>query len=217
MDEVARLRVDSSTLAYQKSNIKYESSKELMETNQELRSKTSRLDSLKKVSKEKSMKLEALTQSLKEVMPELQNDQLETYMDKGYLHITLAHRVLFNKGENTLRSDGLEVIRQIAIALQDEQADIMILGHTDSIPYVSKGKDNWELSFERAHSVMQVLLESGLSADNIILAGRSQHDPTLDNESQIGRLLNRRIEFVLMPDIEMMESVIEEFLTESEL
>lgn len=209
LDEIARMRVDSSLQATKLANIDYDKTKQLMAARSEILHKTTQLDSIRSLAKTRKQKLDELSHSLHAAIPTLDKENLDTYMEGGYLHVALAHRLLFNTGEDELTDDGNEVIKQIAQTLKDVNTDIMILGHTDSVPYVSSNKNNWELSLERSHAVMQALVDNGMSQKNFIIAGRSQYDPMLDNESQIGRLLNRRIDLILVPKIDEMESLIE--------
>jgi outer membrane protein OmpA-like peptidoglycan-associated protein len=79
-------------------------------------------------------------------------------------------------------------------ALLDKR--LLISGHTDST-----GTDlfNMGLSRRRAASVAQWLVEKGgLNPDRLILSGYGARMPISDNETDEGRAINRRVEFILL-------------------
>ena len=88
--------------------------------------------------------------------------------------------VLFAQGAANLGPEGEEKLGQLAVALNQIAAEIpedidwilQVEGHTDDIP-VRAGRfaDNWDLSTERALSVVRFLAESGLPANR---AGRGR-------------------------------------------
>ena len=114
--------------------------------------------------------------------------------------------VLFAQGAANLGPEGEEKLGQLAVALNQIAAEIpedidwilQVEGHTDDIP-VRAGRfaDNWDLSTERALSVVRFLAESGLPANRLAAAGYGEFQP-LDNEgSDEARRRNRRIEMKL--------------------
>lgn len=211
LSEVARMRMDSTLLENRLATIEHEKNNALMQAQAELRDKTLKLDSLTQYAIEKRKEFNLLSSQLSEVLPDYGESKLDTYLENGYLHITLPSRVLFNRGEDRLTGDGEKIIREVAGKLQHLQSDIMILGHTDNVPFHSNIMDNWKLSIDRAHTVMQALVKNGLSPDKLILAGRGKHDAVMKNDTQIGQMLNRRIELVLMPDLEKLDGILQAY------
>jgi len=210
LDDIARMRADSTIQASEYADLKYDNVKQLADAKAEIRSTKKQLDSLAAVANERKLILDKISNQLRAALPAINNEKLDTYVDEEYLHISLPHRVLFNTGESELTNDGKIVVKQITATLSNIESDIMILGHADSVPFVSSYRNNWDLSFERAQSVMKVMVDGGISPDKLIIAGRGSQEPSLDNETQIGRLLNRRIELIVMPDMKVIESVMEE-------
>ncbi|NJN25928.1 MAG: OmpA family protein [Cyclobacteriaceae bacterium] len=209
LDEIARMKVDSSVMAHRAADVRYDESTQLLETSRDLRYARVELDSLKRQAQHMQQRLDNLVAGLNKAVPTLENEKLETYVDKGYLHLGLPHRVLFNSGGKVLSDDGRHVVKEVAALLKSQEADIMILGHTDSEPFVSSSRDNWELSLERTQAVMELMVESGMPVEKILLAGRSKYQPFMENDTQIGRMLNRRIEVVLMPDLGQLQSMMQ--------
>ena len=114
--------------------------------------------------------------------------------------------VLFAQGAASLGPEGEEKLGQLAVALNQIAAEIpedidwilQVEGHTDDIP-VRAGRfaDNWDLSTERALSVVRFLAESGLPANRLAAAGYGEFQPMDDAGSDEARRRNRRIEMKL--------------------
>jgi len=71
---------------------------------------------------------------------------------------------------------------------------IVITGHTDNIGSNSFNKG---LSIKRAEEVAHFLMEKGIDESRIKYAGSGSSKPIFDNTTDAGRLLNRRVEFIL--------------------
>ena len=75
---------------------------------------------------------------------------------------------------------------------------IRVQGHTDGDPIKKSGwKDNWELSCERALTVVRQLTKAGINPKNVCAAGFGRHRPVADNSSRAGKSRNRRVEIVV--------------------
>ncbi len=78
-----------------------------------------------------------------------------------------------------------------------------VAGHTDTIPIKTKEfPSNWELSTARAVAVVKLLTEKGVRSDVLSAAGYAEYDPASSNATDKGRTKNRRIEIVIVPNIE---------------
>lgn len=114
--------------------------------------------------------------------------------------------VLFAQGQADIGPAGQTQLVQLAIALNQIAAKIpddidwilQVEGHTDNIP-VRAGRfaDNWDLSTERALSVVRFLAEQGLPANRLAAAGYGEFQPLDVAESDEARRRNRRIEMKL--------------------
>jgi chemotaxis protein MotB len=114
--------------------------------------------------------------------------------------------VLFAQGQAAIGPEGRARLAQLAIALNQIAADIpddidwilQVEGHTDDIP-VRAGRftDNWDLSTERALSVVRFLAEQGLPANRLAAAGYGEFQPLDSAGSDEARRRNRRIEMKL--------------------
>ncbi|MBK8555126.1 MAG: OmpA family protein [Lewinellaceae bacterium] len=71
---------------------------------------------------------------------------------------------------------------------------ISIVGHTDSL-----GSDayNETLALQRANAVVQHLRQNGISASRLKAIGAGEKKPIASNDTEEGRALNRRVEFII--------------------
>ena len=68
-------------------------------------------------------------------------------------------------------------------------------GHTDNL-----GADevNMTLSHERAKSVRNYMVKAGIGSEKMQAKGYGETEPIADNETEEGRAVNRRTEFVIL-------------------
>ena len=114
--------------------------------------------------------------------------------------------VLFAQGQAAIGPEGQTQLAELAVVLNqiafDIPADIdwvlQVEGHTDDIP-VRAGRftDNWDLSTERALSVVRFLAERGLDANRLAAAGYGEFQPLDPSGNETARRRNRRIEIKL--------------------
>lgn len=131
--------------------------------------------------------------------------------------ISLPGDVLFPSGKDQLRDDGKSVLTAVADVIRSDpqlaERFFQVAGHTDAQP-LSGGpfKDNWGLSAMRARTVLVFLIGKtdaregggGLDPSRLHAAGYGETDPVAPNETPAERAKNRRVELVLMPNIEEM-------------
>jgi len=111
--------------------------------------------------------------------------------------------VLFAPGQADIGPTGQNQLAQLAVALADIAAKIpddinwvlQVDGHTDNLP-VRAGRytDNWDLSTERALSVVRFLVMQGVPAQRLAATGYGEFQPLASGDTAADRRLNRRIE-----------------------
>lgn len=115
----------------------------------------------------------------------------------GGAMIAIETGVLFNSGKAELRPEARRTLDGIVSTLQGEYSDkdVFVFGHTDDMPIKKSGwKDNWQLSSERALSVVRFLRERGVAAPRLAATGVGENRPNAPNDSQSNRAKNRRVE-----------------------
>lgn len=120
---------------------------------------------------------------------------------RGNLVVELPAEVLFPSASADLSRKGEIAILQVGgILKQFGDRRFLVVGHTDNLPLKSdKYRDNWDLSTARALNVTRVLVEAGMTPENLIAAGAGEHDPVADNANAKERPRNRRIDIILLP------------------
>jgi chemotaxis protein MotB len=130
--------------------------------------------------------------------------KLDITTRRGQIVLALATDVLFDEGKTEIKPEGKTAIGDVANALKGVAGRrFQVAGHTDTFPIHSKEfPSNWELSTARAVAVVKLLVERGVKADQVSAAGYAEFDPVQSNKDDKGRSKNRRIEIVLVPNIE---------------
>ncbi len=119
---------------------------------------------------------------------------------KGTITITLENAILFDSGKATLKKATSTELDHIHSVLRDKYSSkqIDVVGHTDTDPIKkSKWKDNWELSAQRALSVLRYLVKRGIPEEKIQAVGCGQSQPVASNSTASGKAKNRRVEIVV--------------------
>jgi len=116
----------------------------------------------------------------------------------GGLKISLPNAVLFGPGSATLQADAYPLMEDMGEVLGSmPETFIEIRGHTDSSPLITAStfRDNYDLSYFRAYEVGNRLAGAGgipWEQFELVACGSSQ--PMASNETESGRVANRRVE-----------------------
>jgi chemotaxis protein MotB len=134
----------------------------------------------------------------------VQSGQLSVVVRNGKMVVQLPEGVLFDSGRADLKPEGQETLRAVAgILAQIENREFLIAGHTDNIPIRNRRfPSNWELSAQRGVVVTKFLSENGVPGNRLAAAGYADSQPVSSNDTDEGRAENRRIEIILMPNLD---------------
>ncbi len=104
---------------------------------------------------------------------------------------------LFKAGSSEPSAMMLDLLRVIGPVLGTVSNDMAITGHTDAYAFTAaNGYSNWELSSERALAARRLLIDSGITNEQIVeVAGKADTDPFSDD---IFASQNRRIAITLL-------------------
>jgi chemotaxis protein MotB len=158
---------------------------------------------------ELSQKVDELSQAQRiledRLSQEIKDKQVKLKMAEKGLVITFVADVLFDSGKAKLKADTFSSLDKVARVLNENVADLKvgIEGHTDNEPIKFSGwKSNWELSTERALSVLHYLVDHEKVAEGrLSVLGYSEFQPVAANNSKEGKKLNRRVEVVIFPKL----------------
>ncbi len=153
----------------------------------------------------------SLVQSLKGVLGNLDDEDIEISVEKGVVFVSISDKLLFSSGSYNISSKAKEVLGKVAQVVNNKpDFEFMVEGHTDDVPYRGKGGvllDNWDLSTKRATSVVRVLQKDyGVDPKRMTAAGRASYVPVSASEKS----RNRRTRIVVLPKIDQFYSMIEE-------
>jgi chemotaxis protein MotB len=134
----------------------------------------------------------------------IDSGQLRVRIVRGRMVVELAESILFDSGKANLKEEGQTALAEVAGVLQSiDTRDFQIAGHTDNVPIrTHRFRSNWHLSTSRAVTVAGFLAQNGVPDTRLSAAGYAETQPVADNETDEGRAQNRRIEIVLMPNLD---------------
>jgi len=118
--------------------------------------------------------------------------------EQGFV-LRLPASLLFKSGESKIENeDAILFLKRISLLVQElpNELEVSVRGHTDNgVPGKNSSyQDNWELSSQRAISVLKELLLGGVKSDRMHAAGFAEFRPESTNETAEGREKNRRVE-----------------------
>jgi chemotaxis protein MotB len=196
---------------------------QLQQTGSEKKALAQNLEELKKALAEykaRADQLERIKQRfelLRDKLKKLTNLGLKVEIRRNRMVIRLPGDVLFASGRDDLKNEGKQVLNLVAEVIRNDaqlsKRFFQVAGHTDNKP-LKGGQfgDNWGLSVMRAREVLLYLVAAtdtkggggGLSTERLHAAGYGETDAIADNGTDAGRQANRRVELVIMPDVEEM-------------
>jgi len=167
------------------------------------------------VTKKDSVTL-ALVTSLKGVLGNMSDEDIEINVEKGVVYVSISDKLLFRSGSYTVTNRAKTVLGKVAKVVNDKpEIEFMVEGHTDNVPIKMDGiEDNWDLSVKRATAVVRILEnEFGVSPSRMTAAGRSYYIPVADNDTASNRAKNRRTRIVVLPKLDQFYDLIEKGMT----
>jgi OOP family OmpA-OmpF porin len=114
---------------------------------------------------------------------------------KKFKRILEQEQISFRTGGFAITPKSYALLSRLQTVINEcERFNLIISGHTDS-----EGDEeiNQTLSLSRAKAVSRYLIKQGTSAYRLSTMGHGQLKPIGDNDTEAGRLKNRRIEFTI--------------------
>jgi len=169
------------------------------------------------VTKKDSVTL-ALVTSLKGVLGNLNDDDIEINVEKGVVYVSISDKLLFRSGSYTVTSRAKVVLGKVAKVVNDKpELEFMVEGHTDNVPIKADGiLDNWDLSVKRATAVVRILQNDfDVAPERMTASGRSYYVPVVDNDTAKNKSKNRRTRIVILPKLDQFYALIEQGMNSS--
>lgn len=119
--------------------------------------------------------------------------------ERGLVVVVTTDNVLFGSGAADITPEGAQMIGVVASTLDQFTNRIVVEGHTDKRPLRREGYDNWDLSVDRAVSVIKLLRDQyGIDSDRLTAAGFGERRPIAEGDDEASLARNRRVEIVVL-------------------
>ncbi len=176
-----------------------------------LKEKDSRITNLRDAVTRKDSVTLALVTSLKGVLGNIADEDIEINVEKGVVYVSISDKLLFRSGSFSVNKAAKDVLGKVAKVINDKpELEFMVEGHTDNVPIKVEGtQDNWDLSVRRATAIVRILQNDfGVAPERMTAAGRGEYIPVADNDSSAGRAKNRRTRIVVLPKLDQFYDLI---------
>ena len=120
--------------------------------------------------------------------------------------IVITEKIMFEYDKADIRSESIELCDEIVDVIQKNPRikKISIEGHTDGD---GSAKYNKKLSQKRADAVMKYFVDHGVDAARLQSVGHGEDKPIAANDSDEGKEKNRRVEFLILAQDKLTETV----------
>lgn len=165
------------------------------------------------MTKKDSINLAVAFHLKKELDAGIQDQDIQIDVEKTVVYISIADKLLFNSGSSIVSERAKTVLGKVATVVSSRpEMEVQVEGYTDNVPISSASvRDNWDLSVNRATSVVRVLQKDfNIDPKRLIAAGRSEYVPIASNDTPTGRSTNRRTRIVILPKLEEFFDILEQ-------
>lgn len=184
-----------------------------------IREKDKQLQTLRDAVNRRDSVTLALVTSLKGVLGNLQDEDIQIEVEKGVVFVSISDKLLFKSGSYQVTPAARTVLGKVATVVNDKpDIEFMVEGHTDTDPISTACfQDNWDLSAKRATSIVRILQnEYNVDPARMTAAGRGEYIPLASNSTAAGKAQNRRTRIVVLPKLDRFYEMIEEGMKEAE-
>ncbi|MCI6830354.1 MAG: OmpA family protein [Prevotella sp.] len=158
-----------------------------------------------------------LTNNLTRSLSREELKEVDVQVLKGVVYISLADNMLYKSGSYEINDRAAETLSKIAKIIKDyKDYDVLIEGNTDNVPVNASAasmkniRNNWDLSCLRASSVVQALQNQyGVDPKRLTAGGRGEYNPLVANDTEAGKLRNRRTQIIITPKLDQFMDLID--------
>ena len=158
-----------------------------------------------------------LTNNLTRSLSREEMKEVDVQVLKGVVYISLADNMLYKSGSYEINDRAAETLSKIAKIIKDyKDYDVLIEGNTDNVPVNTTAatmkniRNNWDLSCLRASSVVQALQNQyGVDPKRLTAGGRGEYNPLVSNDTEVGKLRNRRTQIIITPKLDQFMDLID--------
>ena len=153
-----------------------------------------------------------LTNNLTRSLSREELKEVDVQVLKGVVYISLADNMLYKSGSYEISDRAAATLSKIAKIITDyRDYDVLIEGNTDDVPISRENiRNNWDLSCLRASSVVQALQNQyGVDPKRLTAGGRGEYNPLAPNNTEAGKLRNRRTQIIITPKLDQFMELID--------
>ena len=158
-----------------------------------------------------------LTNNLTRSLSREEMKEVDVQVLKGVVYISLADNMLYKSCSYEINDRAAETLSKIAKIIKDyKDYDVLIEGNTDNVPVNTTAatmkniRNNWDLSCLRASSVVQALQNQyGVDPKRLTAGGRGEYNPLVANDTEVGKLRNRRTQIIITPKLDQFMDLID--------
>ncbi|MDQ3278320.1 MAG: OmpA family protein [Bacteroidota bacterium] len=221
-DEVVRLRSQVENLQKDNARLisqidealkKYsEASGQANLTQKQLEYEQQRLLELRRLLQQQRDAVENLRKKMADALVGFNSNELSVFTKNGRVYVSMQESLLFPSGSAVVNEKGKTALQTVAQALNNNpDINVVVEGHTDSIPIRRTFEDNWALSVARATSIVRLLTNTyAVDPVRVTASGRSYFEPVDSNSTPEGRAKNRRTEIILAPKLDQILQLLEQ-------
>jgi chemotaxis protein MotB len=124
-------------------------------------------------------------------------EQVEITAGARGIRLRVKGHMLFDAAQAQIKKEAIPLLEGIVQVMDKYDFYLTVEGHTDNIPInTPQFPSNWELSAARSAAVLRTLVKLGVPKAKVSAVGYAANYPLASNQTQEGRLKNRRVEFV---------------------
>lgn len=144
----------------------------------------------------------------REFFDEITQKNISVKSNGDRIEVEIKSHLLFSSGSADLNKDARPLINTVAGILKNYENPVQVEGFTDNVPIsTDKFPSNWALSSARAVSVVQVLIESGMSPSRLAAIGYGEFQPVADNNNEEGKKKNRRVVLIVSKGTQLRKTI----------
>jgi len=185
---------------------------ELAAKSQRLEEREERLTEIQQAIRRRDQRLQEALVGLRDTLRTLNSDDVILEMRSGRIYLAFSDYLLFGGRSTNITRDGVAALGVAASILNRyPDLEVIVMGHTNTDRPNRGYTDNWDLSVRRAAAAVRVLTEEyDVSSNQIMAAGKGEFQPLAPNDNTPNKLLNRRLELILTPRLDMLYNVLKE-------
>lgn len=180
----------------------------------ELEEKSKRVAELESILAANDKQMRTLKDNLSKALNAFEGRGLTIEQKNGRVYVSMENKLLFKSGSWNISDEGKDAMVELGKVLADNpDITVLIEGHTDNdkiLGNLGDGvKTNWDLSTKRALTIVSILEQTpSIDKRNLTAAGRSEFAPLMSNSTPEGKAKNRRIEVILTPNLDKINSML---------